>query len=73
MTMTADCPVCGTEVVLHTQRLLGGVCILTILPHPAPGAPACWGSSRDLGWEDVRAAVEIAEELGDRLRFAAHP
>lgn len=33
----------------------------------------CWGSVRELGLEDLRAAVRIAEEEGDRLRLAAHP
>lgn len=67
--MTADCPVCGAEVVLAGDRFR------VIRPHLVLGhrSRACWGSVRELWWEDVRGAVEIAEELGDRFRFAAHP
>lgn len=67
--MTADCPVCGAEVVL------AGDSFRVIRPHLVLGheSRACWGSVRELWWEDVRGAVEIAEEPVAQLRLAAHP
>lgn len=81
--MTADCPVCGREFTLSLRRTPPGGSVQALPVHylceeVREGAHRlldrlCWGSVREMGLEDVRAAVEIAEELGDRLRFAAHP
>lgn len=81
--MTADCPVCGRELSLSLRRTPSGDVVKALLGHyPLEEVregvhrmlgTVCWGSVREMGLEDVRAAVAILEELGDRLRLAAHP
>lgn len=80
--MTADCPVCGREIALYLRRTVsGGEGVLTLTTHYTADfldvdefpLTVCWGALREVGLEGIRAAVEIAEEEGDRLRLAAHP
>lgn len=73
--MTADCPVCGRLLPLDYRRTQFGSVAMMILPHFTPERPGedCWGGLRAFSLEDVRAAVEIRKELGERLRLAAHP
>lgn len=81
--MTADCPVCGREFTLSLRRTPSGGSVQALPVHylcegVREGVhrmlgTVCWGSVREMGLEDVRAAVAILEELGDRLRLAAHP
>lgn len=75
--MTASCPVCGLWRNTYWRRTPSGGTMRTIAAHypldDHETPDLCWGSVRELGLEDIRAAVEIAEEEGDRLRLAAHP
>lgn len=81
--MTADCPVCGREFGLYPHRAPSGGSVWGLPVHygreevetgvTAPSDTVCWGSVREMSLEDVRGAVVIAEQEGDRLRLAAHP
>lgn len=78
--MTADCPVCGLGVALADRRTLAGSIVMGLLPHSPAGVPTddsliprCWGALPNFSLEDILAAVDTREELGDRLRLAAHP
>ena len=75
--IAAECPVCGIPCFAYWKQTLAGGMVLSIAAHYPDNDPEacseCWGSVRELGLEDIRAAAMIAEREGDRLRLAAHP